>query len=170
MTISIRPANQDLPPFDVKDYEERSVPMPKSVMDILKKLQQESETGNPFVFLSKNRYELVQEKWAERREQGKGGDWVNRDLVNNCLRNFKKHCKDAGIKTNEKLNLHCLRKSYATNLANAGTPAHTLMKLMGHSSLSTTQKYYLHSSDANERKAIEALELLVVRETAAKND
>ena len=31
-------------------------------------------------------------------------------------------------------------------------------------------KYYLHSSDANERKAVEALEGLVARETAVKND
>lgn len=38
----------------------------------------------------------------------------------------------------------------------------TLMKLMGHSSISTTQKYYLHSSDANEQRAVEALEKLVV--------
>ena len=139
--------------------------MPKSVVDILTRLQQESETGNPFVFLSKDRYLLAKQKWTEKREQGKASDWVNRDLFNNCLRNFKKHCKYAGIKTNEKLNLHCLRKSYATNLANAGTPVQTLMKLMGHSSISTTQKYYLHSSDANEQRAVEALEKMCVGES-----
>jgi integrase len=32
------------------------------------------------------------------------------------------------------------------------------MKLMGHSSIVTSQKYYLRSSDANEKKAVEALE------------
>jgi integrase len=100
----------------------------------------------------------VKQKWSEKRDVGMAGDWVNRNLANNCLRNFKVHCKNAGIKTREKLNLHCLRKSYATNLANAGTPVHTLMKLMGHSSIVTSQKYYLHSSDANEKKAVEALE------------
>jgi integrase len=55
-----------------------------------------------------------------------------------------------------------LRKSYASNLANAGTPVHTLMKLMGHSSIVTTQKYYLHSSDENEKKAVEELEKMSV--------
>jgi integrase len=92
--------------------------------------------------------------------EGNAGDWVNRNLTNNILRDFKVHCRNAGIKTREKLNLHCLRKSYASNLANAGTPVHTLMKLMGHSSMVTTQKYYLHSSDENEKKAVEALEKL----------
>jgi integrase len=162
ITVVNRAATQKLPPFKVKDYEERSVPMPKQVVDILTKLQQESQTVNPFVFLSKERYELVQEKWANKRELGIACDWVNKDLVNNSLRNFKVHCRNAGIKTNEKLNLHCLRKSYATNLANAGIPCHTLMKLMGHSSIVTSQKYYLHSSDANEKKAVEEMEKLGV--------
>jgi hypothetical protein len=43
------------------------------------------------------------------------------------------------------------------------------MKWMGHSSIVTSQKYYLRSSDANEKKAVEALEGLV-RETAVKDD
>lgn len=39
---------------------------------------------------------------------------------------------------------------------------HTLMKLMGHSSIATTQKYYLRSSDANEKKAVDVLERISV--------
>lgn len=159
ITVVNRAATQELPPFKVKDYEERSVPMPQMVVDILIKLQEESETNNPFVFLSKERFELVQKKWQnDFLKEEKAGDWVNRNLLNNFLRNFKVHCRNAGIKTSEKLNLHCLRKSYASNLANAGTPVHTLMKLMGHSSIATTQKYYLRSSDENEKKAVEELE------------
>ena len=113
------------------NYEERSVPMPRTVIDILVKLHEKSETNNPFVFLSKERFERVQKKWSEKRELGIAGDWVNRNLVNNSLRNFKVHCRNAGIKTREKLNLHCLRKSYATNLANAGTPVHTFDEIDG---------------------------------------
>ena len=37
-----------------------------------------------------------------------------------------------------------------------------LMKLMGHSSIVTSQKYYLHSSDENEKKAVEELEKMSV--------
>lgn len=36
------------------------------------------------------------------------------------------------------------------------------MKLMGHSSIITSQKYYLHNSDANEKKAVEELERMSV--------
>jgi len=36
------------------------------------------------------------------------------------------------------------------------------MKLMGHSSIVTTQKYYLRSSDENEKKAVEELEKMSV--------
>ena len=82
-------------------------------------------------------------------------------LLNNVLRDFKKHCFLAGIKTNDKLTVHCLRKSYATNLANIGTPAQTLKKLMGHSSIQTTMEFYLRSSDANEKKVCEELERMM---------
>ena len=57
--------------------------------------------------------------------------------------------------------VHCLRKSYGTNLANLGTPAHTLKELMGHSSIVTTQKYYLQSTDANKQKAVEGLDRIM---------
>ncbi len=164
ITLVNRAATQEIPPFKVKDYEERSVPMPQMVIDILTQLQAQSETKNPFVFLSKERFERIQKKvWQEKYlELGKAGDWESRYLLNNCLRDFKYHCRSAGIKTREKFNLHCLRKSYATNLANTGTPAHTLMKLMGHSSIVTSQKYYLRSSDANEKRAVEELERMYV--------
>ena len=160
ITVVNRAATRELPPFKVKDYEERTVPMPQMVVDSLTKLQEQSETNNPFVFLTKERFERVQKKiWQEKfLNAGKSADWESRYLINNLLRDFKYNCTSAGFKTNEKFNLHCFRKSYATNLANAGTPAHTLMKLMGHSSIVTSQKYYLRSSDANEKKAVEALE------------
>ena len=61
-------------------------------------------------------------------------------------------------------------KKCAKNSLHYRTPVHTLMKLMGHSSIATTQKYYLHSSDANEKKAVEALEGLEMREVSPAND
>jgi len=158
VVIVNRPATHDLPSFFVKDYEERSVLMPKIVIDLLIKLHESAEEGNPFVFLTTKRYVKILSYWRESCSRGEQKDWISRNVQNNTLRDFKNRCRAAGIKTNEKLNLHCLRKSYATNLANAATPAHTLMKLMGHSSIVTTQKYYLHSSDANEQKAVQELE------------
>ena len=68
--------------------------------------------------------------------------------------------RDAGIKANDKLTQHCLRKSWACNLANAGTPIQTLMKLGGWSKPETCQKYYLKSSDENEKKVVRILDEL----------
>ena len=61
----------------------------------------------------------------------------------------------------DRLSVHCLRKSYGTNLANLVTPVHILKELMGHSNIQTTMEYYLFSSDANKTKAVEVLEGLV---------
>jgi hypothetical protein len=73
----------------------------------------------------------------------------------------KYYCSKAGIETNKKLNLHCLRKGYGTNLVKIGTPANTLKELMGHSSIVTTMKFYVNSIDANKKKAVEGLDRLM---------
>ena len=71
------------------------------------------------------------------------------------------HCKNAGIVTSDKLSVHCLRKGYGTNLADLGTPVHTLKDLMGHSSIDTTMKFYIKSTNANKKKAVRGLEELM---------
>lgn len=156
-----RRGSADLPPFSLKDYEARSISMPRQVLEILLQLQEEAEEGCPFVFLTKERWQAVKNNWDKKRQSGKVDEWVNKMLSWNILRNFKKHCVAAGIKTNEKLTLHCLRKSWACNLASCGTPIQTLMKLGGWSEAKTCEKYYLKSTDANEEKAIHDLELLM---------
>lgn len=55
----------------------------------------------------------------------------------------------------------CLRKSYAQNLTDVGTPTPTLKELMGHSSIRTTEEFYLRSSDANEERDCQALDDLM---------
>jgi len=82
-------------------------------------------------------------------------------ILLNTNKKFKFYCKKTGIATDDKLCVHCLRKSYGTNLANLGTPVHTLKELMGHSNIQTTMEYYLFSSDENKKKAVDVLEGLV---------
>ncbi|MDH4239190.1 MAG: tyrosine-type recombinase/integrase [Phycisphaerae bacterium] len=60
-----------------------------------------------------------------------------------------------------KVTIHCLRKSWASNLANAGVPSNTLMKMGGWSNIETVLKYYLKSSDENEKKAVRILDRLM---------
>ena len=78
-------------------------------------------------------------------------------MLTNTLRDFKRCCKRAGIKTNDRLCQHCMRKSWATNLANGGTPIQTFMKMGGWSSIECCQEYYLKSTDANKQKVVQVL-------------
>ena len=161
VNIINRPAQKLIPPFFIKDYEARTVPAPKWVMDILEQLRDSAEKGNPFVFLSGDRFLTVQKKWHKYSKAGRAAEWKNSILLNNYQRSFKRACCRAGVVTQDWLMVHCLRKSYGTNLANLGTPAHTLKELMGHSSIVTTQKYYLQITDANRQKAVEGLDRIM---------
>ena len=76
----------------------------------------------------------------------------------NTLRDFKRVCKKAGIKTEEKLNLHCLRKGWACNLAENGIAPKTLCELGGWSKPETLHEYYTKVSDANRDKARQVLD------------
>ena len=114
--------------------------------------------------MTRKRWTIVKNKWHSLKQENWDEKWDSEMLMNNVLRDFKTHCRQAGIKTNDKLTIHCLRKSYACNLANSNTPVQTLMKLMGHGSIQTTMEYYLQSSDANEKAAVEKLDRMMVGE------
>ena len=158
--VANREGTADIPPFLVKDHELRCAPLPKWVQQLLLDAQAEAAEGCPFVFLTEERWQLVRAKWHRFRQEGKAKMWKNTDVCNNVLRNFKVRCRRGGIVTNEKLTIHCFRKSYAQNLADAGTPIHTLKKLMGHSSVKTLEQFYIRSSDANETQARNILDEL----------
>jgi len=124
-----RPASTTLPPFYIKDHQNRSIPMPQWLTAMLVKLQNEAAPHNPFVFIPNSRWALIQKKWAEYQKDKKVDKWQNCLLTNNLLRNFKAHCRKAGIITEDKLTIHCMRKSYAQNLANNNIPIATLKNL-----------------------------------------
>ena len=82
-------------------------------------------------------------------------------MLNGALRNFKARCIRAGISTELKLTIHCLRKSWACNLANSGqVPPKTLLELGGWSDIKTCEEFYLKNSDANEERACQVLNSL----------
>ena len=53
--------------------------------------------------------------------------------------------------------LHCMRKSWACNLAENNVPPQTLLKMGGWSSMECCQVYYLKTTDANEQQAVNIL-------------
>ena len=79
-------------------------------------------------------------------------------LIRHTLHYFiSKACCDAGVTS---FGPHTLRHFFATELLKAGIPIIKVSQLMGHSSVTTTQKHYSHilSSDvANATSVLEAL-------------
>ena len=73
VNIENRDGSKDVPPFRVKDYEARSIPMPQWVSDMLADLQAQAEQGCPFVFLTVERWELVRDKWRAMCAEGRAG-------------------------------------------------------------------------------------------------
>lgn len=161
ITLFNRHGTKLIPPFYLKDHETRSVPMPNYVINLLLELQEQTEHDCPFVFLDKDKWERVQQKWIRFQEQRIERKWNNKELHGNLLRQFQRACKRAGIISTDKLTVHCMRKSWACNLADVPTPNKTLMKMGGWSSIETCEQYYLQSTDENEKKAIQELEKLV---------
>lgn len=113
-----------------KDDEDRVIPMCSIVYDTLVKLRLKSGQ-NVYVFTNpKTGRHYVEIKSA-----------------------FKKACKDAGI---EDLTFHDLRHTFASRLVAKGNDLNTVKELMGHSKLTTTQRY-LHSSAELKRVAVDSL-------------
>ena len=68
-------------------------------------------------------------------------------------RAFNGACKRAEIKD---LRFHDLRHTFASRLARNGVDLNTVKELMGHASITTTQRY-LHSQAKEKRQAVETL-------------
>ena len=156
-----RPGSKDIPQFLLKDKEARSITMPKWVKSLLQDLYKEHDPSCPFLFLTPERWQVVQNKWTKLRQKGRSRDWENNMLMNNNHRNFQKFCSMAGILSSDRLCLHCLRKSWATNLAENGIAPKTLCELGGWSNPSTLHEYYTRVSDANRDKARQVLDDLM---------
>ena len=113
-----------------KDDEDRVIPMGPIVYDTLADLKLKSKQ-NVYVFtnpMTENHY--VEVKGA-----------------------YNRACNDAGI---EDLTFHDLRHTFASRLVAKGTDLNTVKELMGHSKLTTTQRY-LHSSAELKRDAVNSL-------------
>ncbi len=140
----------DLPPFHVKDHEERQVPIPRHTLSILTDWLRARPAGSPLILLTPERYQRVLERW--RRHQEQGVPWLNDYLANNLIRDLRVHARRAGIDGHEKLTIHALRKSCGTNWA-AHLPMHVVKQLLGHSDISTTAEFYLTVDDSMADKA-----------------
>ena len=172
ITIHHRPASPQMPPFFVKDHEDRILLLPKQARDAILAWQKVAPESVPYILLTTERWKRVKEKWDlchtgkpwkynPKTEQYEWTEWENRCMVNNVLRDMRTHARKAGIKPTAPLTVHTLRKSFAQNHANHGTPSATLKALMGHASITTTEKFYLQQSDDNTLAAVKRYENLL---------
>jgi integrase len=78
---------------------------------------------------------------------------------------FRGACMAAGI---EDLHFHDLRHTFATRLVQAGEDLYKIQKLLGHKSLSMTQRYSHHSSESL-RGSVEVLDRVAPKMTQSMN-
>ncbi|MGD0078738.1 MAG: tyrosine-type recombinase/integrase [Sedimentisphaerales bacterium] len=156
VVICNREPADDWPGWQVKDSDQRPIPLPKHTIDLLTKWQGEAVTGNPFVVLSAERAKLIKAKW--QRCKNSRGQWLNHQWANNTLRRFIRDTKRAGIKPTGKLTIHVLRKNACQNWVDAGLPMHATAAFMGHSDIQTTRGYYNQVDDYHVQKAATAIQ------------
>jgi integrase len=170
--VENREATADVPPFSIKaderseESKERTVPIPEAAVSDLTAAVSGSFKSGGFVVLAPERFAHVQKEWR-KCQAGKpwGGraehrPWLNRDMINNVLRNTKRYLRVAGITLTAPFKLHTFRKSFAQNHADHGTPPKTLAKLLGHSDIQITMQFYSQVTDANVREAARTVDRL----------
>ena len=111
--------------FYPKRWEEREVPVPKLLIEILER--RTKLPNSPFVFPSP----------TGNREQ---------HMLDHC----KEIAKRAGLKA-EAFDLKTFRSTYATRMLRSGFDVRTVQHWMGHKSLETTMRYLVPASDVRAR-------------------
>lgn len=116
--------------FSPKDYEEREIPMPPDLIQLLEKLPHTST----WVFPTRNGKRMAPNEMLRR------------------LKVIAKHAKVADA------TLHKFRHTYATRLLEKGADIVTVQHLLGHSDIETTREYLSPDSEL-KRKAANQLSL-----------
>lgn len=171
--IANRSASKDTPPFTVKcsgqtqGSKERIIPIPQAAMMDLSIACQKAFKSGGFIALSPERYVTIGKYWKLCRDGKPWGNqtihrpWLNRDMLNNLLRNTKGYINKAELTLSAPFTLQTFRKSFGQNHADAGTPPRVLAKLLGHSTTRVTMEFYNQVTDANERMAATTMDRLL---------
>jgi integrase len=111
--------------------------------------------------LSELAYTTLRDWWLVRGQPTKGYVFgEDGERLGNLKKSYYAVLAAAGIKRvnakGERVDWHSLRHTFGSLLGAANVDAVTLMKLMGHANLETTQRY-LHSDEDRKRAAVERL-------------
>jgi len=122
--------------WEIKDTDRRSVPMTDDVVKMLAEHQAEQPEGYPYVFITPERYDRIQ----ETRRAGKWSIRLGKCPVSNFRRQFQVILARAGI---DRGTFHDLRRTCITNWFTYGMSEYEVMIMAGHASFETTRKFYL---------------------------
>ena len=127
--------------WDIKDADERTLPLTDEVAQMLIDHQGKQPEGYPYVFVPVARYDAIQTLRAK-------GQWKRPDsrlkVVNNFTPQFEKILKTASVKKGQ---FHDLRRTAITNWFANGMSENDVMTLAGHSNFATTHEFYLAVAD-----------------------
>jgi integrase len=121
--------------FHVKNYQERHIPLSAEALEAVAALRLRKHPDSDFVF-----HKSDGRRWTAIHDS------------------FRSVVAQAGLKAEPPFNVtpHTLRHTFGSWLAQAGVPLRTIQKLMGHRSITTTERY-AHVSRDNFAGAIALL-------------
>lgn len=127
--------------WDIKDTDERTLPLIDEAAQLLADHQAKQPEGYPYVFVPAARYDYIQTLRAK-------GRWKYSDarlkVVNNFTRQFEKILKIANVKKGQ---FHDLRRTAITHWFANSMNENDVMVLAGHSNFATTHEFYLAVAD-----------------------
>lgn len=114
----------------------RTLPMPEDVEELLHAQREELPPDQPYACLSEIRY------WRLKQliRRGQLSERVRLCPDENFSKPFKLILRRANVSNGT---YHDLRRTYGTNMAEAGIPQHELAYLLGHNDSKTTERYYI---------------------------
>lgn len=163
VTVRNHNATETTPPFTTKSGKERAVPLPNCTKEILQRWQVQQGL-QPYVFLTKRQYENVIARWQQYRKKKR--PWESQSIVNNLMREFRRHIEKAGIEPDGTLTLHTLRKCAGKNWADRLSNPRIVQYLLGHASLSTTMEFYNKVLKKDMEEAASAINSLLTKTDA----
>lgn len=135
--------------FKVKNHEERRIPLPNDMVEILRRRHEANPTAR---FLFSNKDGNPERKFLKKLKSMAWRGGLNCGHCPTTIKGQIVSCKDKPVC--KKWTLHRFRKTFATLHHEAGVSPRTLQKWLGHKSLETTLRY-LGIADARSERTRE---------------